>query len=179
MIKLSASIIGRNEQEMLPEMLETIKGIDEIVFIDTGSEDDTVKIAKKAGAKVYTDYKWNDHFSEARNVAKDRCTGDWLLIIDCDEKLIGGINRLKQFLDNKRMKDYDAVFFDVDTGQEVNQQMRIIRNIGAASARASTSTSRQAPRAASMTLRSRPMRSSCASSGETYFLFFTVRRCSR
>ena len=84
---ISASLIIKNEEAMLPKCLKSIKGVDEIVIVDTGSEDKSIQIAKKAGAKVYTDYKWNDNFAEARNESKKHCTKEWLLIIDGDEAL--------------------------------------------------------------------------------------------
>ena len=126
---LSASIIAKNEEEMIGTMIDSIKGVDEIMVVDTGSTDKTVKIAKSKGAKVYRGYKWNDNFSEARNVAKDKCSSEWLLIIDCDEVFLGDIERLREFLESDVMKNKDAAMFDVDTGSEVNDQIRIFRNL--------------------------------------------------
>ncbi len=113
---------------MIGRMIDSVKGCDEIMVVDTGSTDDTVKIAKEKGAKVFRGYKWNDNFSEARNVAKDKCKSEWLLIIDCDEVFVGDIDRLREFLASDVMKDMDAAMFDVDTGSEVNDQIRVFRN---------------------------------------------------
>ena len=125
---ISASLIIKNESEMLGKCLKSIKGVDEIVVLDTGSDDDSIKIAKEAGAKVYTDYKWNDHFSEARNESKKHCTGDWLLIIDGDEILQTSIPTIRKMLSEKFMEDREAIMFYVDTGQETNEQIRMFRN---------------------------------------------------
>ena len=113
---------------MLPKCLKSIKGVDEIIIVDTGSTDKSIEIAEKAGAKVFTDYKWNDNFSEARNESKKHCTGDWLLIIDGDEELLTTIPTIREFLDQPFMKERDAIMFYVDTGREVNDQMRMFRN---------------------------------------------------
>lgn len=126
---LSASIIAKNEEEMIGAMLDSIKGCDEIMVIDTGSTDKTVKICKERGAKVFRGYKWNEDFSEARNVAKDKCSGEWLLIIDCDEIFEHDIENLKRFLASDIAEKYDAIFLSVDTGSEVNDQIRIFRNL--------------------------------------------------
>lgn len=113
---------------MLPKCLKSIKGVDEIVIVDTGSTDKSIEIAKAAGAKVITSYKWNDHFSEARNVSKKHCTGDWLLIIDGDEILETSIPTIRQFVNEPFMKEREAIMFYVNTGREVNDQIRMFRN---------------------------------------------------
>lgn len=127
-MKISASLIIKNEEKMLPKCLKSIKGVDEIIIVDTGSSDKSIEIAKKAGAKVFTDYKWNDHFSEARNESKKHCTGDWLLIIDGDESLETSIPTIREMLSQPYMRDREAIMFYVDTGKEVNDQIRMFRN---------------------------------------------------
>ena len=54
-MKLSAVLIVKNEEVMLPQCLKSIQGIDEIIVCDTGSTDATIPIAQKHGAKVYGD----------------------------------------------------------------------------------------------------------------------------
>lgn len=88
-MKLSVSMIVKNEELCLGRCLESIKEADEIIIIDTGSTDKTDKIARKYTDKYYeNEYKWNDNFAEARNIALSKCTGDWVLSIDADEVLI-------------------------------------------------------------------------------------------
>ncbi|MDQ1397228.1 MAG: hypothetical protein QOG64_2487, partial [Acidimicrobiaceae bacterium] len=82
---LSASLIVKDEEELLPACLASLKGlVDEIVVYDTGSSDNTVRIAEEAGAKVIAGY-WDDDFGRARNAALEHCTGQWILSIDADE----------------------------------------------------------------------------------------------
>jgi glycosyltransferase involved in cell wall biosynthesis len=98
-MKLSVSMIVKNEKEVLERCLKSLKGADEIIICDTGSEDNTVEIAKKYTDKVFTDYKWNDNFAEARNHALSKCTGDWILSIDADEWLNkDGIEKIKKVI---------------------------------------------------------------------------------
>lgn len=127
-MKISVSMIVKNEQDMLPKCLKSIQQCDEIVVVDTGSTDNTIQIAKDAGAKVYTDYKWADNFSEARNVSKSKCTGDWLLIIDADEILETSMPIIRELIGQKWMNDKNAVMFKVATGKETNDQVRLFRN---------------------------------------------------
>ncbi len=84
---ISACLIVKNEEEYLPGCLESIKGlVDEIVIVDTGSTDKTVEIAEKSGARVYH-HQWENDFSKARNISIAYGTGDWIFIIDADEKI--------------------------------------------------------------------------------------------
>ncbi|SHK10594.1 Glycosyltransferase involved in cell wall bisynthesis [Clostridium cavendishii DSM 21758] len=83
---ISLCMIVKNEEEYLAKCLNSIKDlVDEIIIVDTGSKDKTVKIAKKFGSKVYH-FKWNNNFSEARNISLGYATKDWILILDADDE---------------------------------------------------------------------------------------------
>ena len=85
--RISLCVIAKNEAAMLPGMFASVVGaVDEIVFVDTGSTDDTVRIAEAAGALV-VHHPWRDDFAEARNRAVVEATGEWVLVLDCDERL--------------------------------------------------------------------------------------------
>jgi glycosyltransferase involved in cell wall biosynthesis len=87
MIKITFSIIVKNEEKNLPRCLDSVKElVDEIVVLDTGSTDNTVAIAKNYGAKVHY-FKWCNDFAIARNKALQYLTGDWVLVLDADEVL--------------------------------------------------------------------------------------------
>ncbi len=84
---LSLCMIVRNEAENLAACLDSVVGfVHELVILDTGSTDRTVEIALEYGAKV-SKFVWCDDFSLARNVALERVTGDWVLVLDADERL--------------------------------------------------------------------------------------------
>ena len=87
MAKISVVINTLNEEKNLPRALASVKKIaDEIVVVDMKSDDNTIDIAKKAGAKVY-EYKRTGYVEPARNFAIGKATGKWILIIDADEQL--------------------------------------------------------------------------------------------
>lgn len=85
MTRLSACMIVKNEATLLPRCLESIRSCtDEIIVVDTGSDDDTVEIARRYGAQVHH-FAWVDDFSAARNESLRHASGDWILYIDADE----------------------------------------------------------------------------------------------
>jgi tetratricopeptide (TPR) repeat protein len=87
MTQLSLCMIVQNEAANLPQCLDSVKElVDEIVILDTGSEDNTVEIAKNYGAKVIQG-SWSEDFSVARNQALQSVTGAWVLVLDADETL--------------------------------------------------------------------------------------------
>lgn len=84
---ISLCMIVRDEEEFIAGCLQSAAGVaDEIVVLDTGSVDRTAEIARAHGARVY-DHRWQDSYSEARNAAIDLATGDWILVLDADERL--------------------------------------------------------------------------------------------
>ncbi|MCD6727148.1 MAG: glycosyltransferase [Solirubrobacteraceae bacterium] len=86
----SLCMIVRDEEEMLPRCLAAARpAVDEIVVVDTGSTDRTIEIARSFGARVI-EREWTGSFAQARNVALDAATGDWILVLDADEILVEG-----------------------------------------------------------------------------------------
>lgn len=84
---ISACMIVKNEEELLPRCLKSIRDlVDEIILVDTGSEDRTVQIAEEFGCKIYH-FPWQGDFSSARNESLKHATKDWIFIIDADEEL--------------------------------------------------------------------------------------------
>lgn len=87
-MRISAVMIVKNESVCLSKCLDSIKDfVDEIVILDTGSIDNTIKIAEKYTDEVYQ-WKWEDDFSKARNQALEFATWDIILSIDADEVLV-------------------------------------------------------------------------------------------
>lgn len=83
-LPLSVSLISLNEEDYLPKTLESIADIaSEIILVDSGSTDSTVKIAESFGAKVFIE-EWKGYV-EQKNSALSKCTQEWILALDCDE----------------------------------------------------------------------------------------------
>jgi tetratricopeptide (TPR) repeat protein len=80
-------MIVRDEEEFLGPCLESARAVvDEIVVVDTGSNDRTVEIAQEHGARLIHQ-PWQDHFAAARNRGLAAATGDFVLQLDADERL--------------------------------------------------------------------------------------------
>lgn len=85
---ISACMIVRNEEELLPGCLESIRDwVDEIIVVDTGSTDRTIEIAREYGARVF-EQPWADDFSKHRNCSIEQASRDWIFIIDADERIV-------------------------------------------------------------------------------------------
>ncbi|GBF81035.1 glycosyltransferase [Aphanothece sacrum] len=101
MTKLSLCMIVKNEEQNLPQCLDSVKNVvDEMIVMDTGSTDRTVEIAKQFGATVPF-FAWCNDFAIARNVALEYVTGDWVLVLDADELLNNKVvEQLKEAIEN-------------------------------------------------------------------------------
>ncbi|WP_271000775.1 TPR domain-containing glycosyltransferase [Listeria seeligeri] len=84
---ISICMIVKNEAHILRQSLASFrKFTEEIIIVDTGSTDETKKIAKEFTDFVY-DFEWTGNFSDARNFAATKATGKWVMAIDADECL--------------------------------------------------------------------------------------------
>jgi glycosyltransferase involved in cell wall biosynthesis len=82
---LSLCMIVKNEEKQLARCLASLRPVvDDIVIVDTGSNDRTVDIATAFGARVF-DFSWNGDFSAARNYSLSKASGTWILVMDADE----------------------------------------------------------------------------------------------
>jgi glycosyltransferase involved in cell wall biosynthesis len=84
MSSISVIIITRNEAERIRRCLESVTWVDEIVVLDSGSEDDTLAICREYTDKVIVNQDWKG-FGVQKNRVLDMATSDWVLSIDADE----------------------------------------------------------------------------------------------
>lgn len=94
---LSAVVLTKNEQDKIKACLESIKWVDEIIIIDSGSEDKTLEIAKEYTGKIFI-FKDFD-FAILRNKGMEKATGDWVLYIDSDERILSNLREeIEEFI---------------------------------------------------------------------------------
>ena len=122
MITLSLCMIVKNEEAVLPRILEQMKPVaDEIIIVDTGSTDNTRDIASAYTSQVFA-FPWRDDFAAARNFAVSKASMDYWMWLDADdvitpenqEKLLA----LKKDLD----PDTDLVMMKYVTGFDARGQ---------------------------------------------------------
>jgi glycosyltransferase involved in cell wall biosynthesis len=84
-IKISAAIIAFNEERNIARVIESLRCCDEMLVLDSGSNDRTVEIASKLGARV-EEASWHGYAAQ-KNIAAQLATYDWVLSLDADESL--------------------------------------------------------------------------------------------
>ncbi len=84
-MRLVAIILAHNEAEHIQDCIASLLWTDEVVVFESGSTDDTVALAKAAGATVITHPF--EHFAAQRNAALQAVDADWVLFVDADERV--------------------------------------------------------------------------------------------
>lgn len=89
MSKISCIIITRNESKSIRRCLQSISWADEIILVDSRSTDGTKQIASEFTQKIF-DSEWKG-FGAAKEFAKEKASGDWILSVDADEVVPEGL----------------------------------------------------------------------------------------
>lgn len=133
---ISTCLIAINEEKNLKNLYEDLKIFsDEIILVDTGSTDNTKKVAEELGMKVY-DFEWNNNFADARNFSFSKATGDWIFWCDLDDRIIGGENvkKLEKVADKKGVDwfVFEYLYAKDEFGNTVatHWKPRLVRNKG-------------------------------------------------
>ena len=135
---ISACAIMKNEISHVEAWLNNVRVFaQEIIVVDTGSTDGTNEfLAKQFDVKLIS-YEWQHDFAQAKNVALQEATGDWLVFTDADECYYHPEN-ITEYLGklDRQSADIDVIFcpidnIDADSNNEIiNSDVvpRIIRN---------------------------------------------------
>lgn len=105
--KISLCMIVKNEEQVLSQCLSSAEGlVDEIILVDTGSSDETMKIGSLYGARMLS-ISWEDDFSKARNISLKMAGMEWILVLDADEVISPGDHHLiRELISNKTYFGY-------------------------------------------------------------------------
>lgn len=103
---ISAVIITLNEEKKIVKSLKSLWGlVDEIIVVDSGSTDATLDTARKFGAEIY--FRKFDNFSNQRNWALSKATGEWVLSVDADEEISPALaSEIKKAIENEKFAGY-------------------------------------------------------------------------
>ena len=127
---ISLCMVVKNEEIDLAACLDSVGDfVSEIILVDTGSTDQTVEIARSFGAKI-KHFEWGDDFSAARNESIKNAVGDWIFILDPDERIKPlDLIRLKHAVASNRADVY--LCFSINPGmleEDYQQVIRLFRN---------------------------------------------------
>lgn len=84
-MSLSVIILSKDVAEEIIPALKTSTFADEIILVDTGSTDDTLKVSRPYATKIVK--TTGQDFAAWRNLGAGEATGDWLLYLDSDERI--------------------------------------------------------------------------------------------
>ena len=108
MVKNESKHLDKSLQSLVP-VLEQINS--ELIIVDTGSTDNTVKIAGKYTDKVYQ-HQWNNDFAQMRNKVLSYATGKWFFYLDGDE-VLEDANGIIAFFNSNQYKKYNSAYITV------------------------------------------------------------------
>jgi len=124
-ISLGVCMIVRNEAATLERCLDSIhEDVDEIIVVDTGSEDQTRELARRYPKVKLSSFTWSDDFAAARNQSLEQASTDWILTLDADEYVEAGfISSLRYFLALPQQPDsYAFPVLAVDANGQVDPE---------------------------------------------------------
>jgi glycosyltransferase involved in cell wall biosynthesis len=123
-------MIVRNEAHQLADCLAPVADVfDEIVIVDTGSRDDTPRVAQRFTPHVFH-FPWRDSFSAARNESLRHARGEWIFWLDADDRLLPeNVQRLRGMLD--QLPSHPAAFMmdTVCVPREAGEAERLISHL--------------------------------------------------
>jgi glycosyltransferase involved in cell wall biosynthesis len=115
---ISVAVIMKNEEANIADFMATCaKFADEIIINDTGSTDRSVELADMyQKVKIY-ETKWEQDFSKARNFALSKCTQDWIIWLDLDDRIDQKNADFIRFISKNATRN-DVFSFNVKCTQE-------------------------------------------------------------
>lgn len=117
-LMISAVLNAKNEQDMIKTCLESVKWVDEIIVILNDSTDKTEEIAKKYTDKIFKIS--GQDFSKVKNLGLEKATGEWILFIDADERVLQPLRQEILQMINGKKSAYALSRKNIIFGEEVN-----------------------------------------------------------
>lgn len=144
--RISACVIVKNEMPRIPDLLEQLDWADEVVIVDTGSDDGTAEHLyevcgftseppeeKGVQRRVLGRFEWDNDFSAARNYALSLCTMEWVLWLDADDVLPQEFQDTMRTFPTAAWKNHTTQAFAfpcIDSKSEQQTlQVRLFRNV--------------------------------------------------
>lgn len=120
-MKITLCMIVKNEEQYIEMCLnEALKVVDDAIIVDTGSTDRTKELILQYGDKVQLlESPWKNDFAEARNKSIEKATGDWILVLDADEKIMCSREKLEEVLSNTDYEGFSIPIYSIVTDLQV------------------------------------------------------------
>lgn len=113
-------ILTRNAAQLLPAAIASVKWADQLVIVDNGSTDDTLKIAKQADATIVTATDFPPNFSGLRNQGLAAAKGEWIFYLDVDERVTADLTaEIKTIITQNRPGVWQVARQNIILGQPV------------------------------------------------------------
>lgn len=118
MISAITFIFSKEEAEFIEPCLQSLSFVDEIIVIDNGAPEEVLKIVKKYTKNIYQDF--SKDFASRHNLGKEKASGDWLLYVDCDERVSKKLkDEILETLNNPKDDAYQLRRVNFFLGKEV------------------------------------------------------------
>lgn len=135
-MKITLCMIVKNEEKDIKACLErAFQIVDDAIVVDTGSTDETLSILeslRKDYPLEIRNHQWENDFSKARNESIRDAKGDYILILDADERIFSKRNELEDFLYENDSVAYSIPIYNVYENKQIirsNMMIRIYKNI--------------------------------------------------
>ena len=117
-MKISLCMIIKDEEANILSCLDrALQVADEAIIVDTGSVDRTKELLKENYADddrvKLVEYTWENDFSKARNESLKYATGDWILVLDADERIFADRQKIEEFLNETKEKAFIISIYNI------------------------------------------------------------------
>lgn len=106
--KLSIAIIAENEEKLIGDCLKSASFADEIILLDGGSIDKTIKIAQEYKARVIPQTVKEKDWSAWHNQGKKEAQGEWLFYLDADERITPDLEKEIRNIIKEELSEFSA-----------------------------------------------------------------------
>ena len=102
---LAIIILTKNEEQNIAKCIKSVSFANEIIVVDSGSEDNTCNLAEELGAKVFKHDMTGEGFAGQRNFAIKCTNSDWVLYLDADEEITPALaTEIQQHIQKEPLK---------------------------------------------------------------------------
>lgn len=127
-IQASVFIITKNEENNIARCLKSVKDFEEIIVVDSGSEDQTIEIAKKNGATLF--YQDWLGYAKQKQFALEKCKMDWVLNLDADEEISqDAVNYISEVIENNTCNGLEFKMYNYFLGKRPNKLSASMKKI--------------------------------------------------